>query len=213
MANGKYLKRPLLKHEIEEAQENSLSAAAAARYLGVDFATYKKYAQMYGIYENLLNKKGVGIAKGFAKTQPHSTKLKDIFNNEHPDYPLQRLKWRMVAREMIEDKCYLCGFQEERITDGKKPILMVFKDEEGDYSPSNLTNLCYNCCFLTKGAPSVVNWKHIESSVKGKRKESNNVNTDPSRNPTGVGLPSEEDFTPEEIEEIKREIAIELDKD
>lgn len=210
MANGKYLKRPLLKHEIEEAQANSRSAAQAARYLDVNFATYKKYAEFYGIYENLLNKTGVGIAKGFAKTQAHSTKLKDIFDNKHPDYPLQRLKWRMVARGLIQDRCYLCGFEEERITDQKKPIIMVFKDEDGDYSVNNLINLCYNCCFLTKGAPTVVNWRHIKSSIEGKTSGSGQPESDPTLNPTGLGLPSEDDLTPEEIEEIKREIDREL---
>ena len=62
------LNRPLLKYEIEDAQKNSISANAAARYLGVDIATYKKYAQFHGIYENLLNQRGMGVAKGYAKS-------------------------------------------------------------------------------------------------------------------------------------------------
>ena len=210
MANGKYLKRPLLKFEIEEAQANCRSASQAAKYLGVSFGTYRKYAKIYGIYENLLNQKGVGIAKGYAMSQPHSTKLKDIFNNEHPDYPLQRLKWRMVARGLIEDECYLCGFREVRVTDEKSPTLLVFKGEDGDYSVSNLINLCYNCCFLTKGAPTVVNRKHIDSSLKGKTSGSGQPDSDPTLNPTGLGLPAEDDLTDEEIAEIKREIDREL---
>ena len=39
----KKLRRPLLKFEIEEAQKNSLSANQAAKYLGVDISTNKKY--------------------------------------------------------------------------------------------------------------------------------------------------------------------------
>lgn len=210
MANGTYLKRPLLKYEIEEAQENSKSASGAARYLNVDFSTYKKYAELYDIYEQHLNKKGTGIAKGFAVSQPHSKKLRDIFDNKHPDYPLQRLKYRMVARDMIRDRCHICGFEEERITDGRKPTLMVFKGKQGDYSPSNLTILCYNCCYLTQGAPSVVNWKHIENAMKGKTSGSGQPETDPALNPTGLGAPSEEDFTEEELEELRREIQREL---
>lgn len=205
-----YLKRPLLKQEILEAQENSRSAAQAAKYLDVDFATYKKYASVYGIYENLLNKKGVGIAKGYSVSQAHSTKLKDIFENKHPDYPLQRLKWRMEARGIIEDKCYLCDFEEQRITDGKRPTIMVFKDKDGDYSIGNLINLCYNCCFLTKGAPTVVNWKHIRSSIEGKTSGSGRKDNDPTLNPTGIGLPAPDDLTDEEIAQLKREIDEEL---
>ena len=206
------LRRPLLKHEIEEAQKNSLSASAASRYLGVDIATYKKYAQFYGIYENLLNKTGIGLPKGFAKTQAHSTKLKDIFENKHPKYPLQRLRWRMVARGLIEDCCAVCGFAEERITDQAKPILMTFKEEHGDYTSTNLIILCYNCCFLTKGAPTVVNRKHIASSFKTPENYNQNRGQwlDPSNNASGLGLEPENDLTEEEIRKIKEEIDREL---
>jgi len=208
----KRLNRPLLKFEIEEAQANSISANAAAKYLGVDINTYKKYAQFYGIYENLLNKKGIGTSKGFAKSQKHSTKLKDIFDNKHPKYPLQRLRWRMVARGIVEDKCDLCGFGEERITDQKKPILLTFKDTPRDYTPSNLISLCYNCCFLTKDAPTVVNRRDIEYSlVKENTKQPIRDSwIDPSVNTSGLGLEADDDLTDEEIKKIKEEIDREL---
>ena len=47
--------RPLLESEIKSAQEKSRSAFEAARTLGVSYNTYKKYAQLYGIFENLKN--------------------------------------------------------------------------------------------------------------------------------------------------------------
>lgn len=205
------LMRPLLKHEIEEAQENSLSASQAAKYLGVAFETYKKYAQFYGIYENLLNKKGVGVAKGYAMTIAHSTKLKDIFENKHPKYPLQRLRWRMVARGLMEGCCAMCGFEEERITDGKKPILMIFKDTEGDYTPTNLVILCYNCCFLSYGAPYAVNKRSINRTVKLKEDNRTTVNKfkDPS-NSVILGKESLDDLTEAEIRELRLEIDREL---
>ena len=208
----KRLNRPLLKYEIEEAQKNARSANGAARYLGVDISTYKKYAKFYGIYENLLNKRGVGIAKGYAKSQKHSTKLKDIFENKHPKYPLQRLRWRMVARGLLEDKCDVCGFTEERITDQKKPILLTFKDTPADYSPNNLISLCYNCCFLTKNAPTVVNRRHIESSLAKENAPEPKRDSwlDPSGNPSGLGLEADDDLTEEEIRKIKEEIDREL---
>ena len=208
----KKLRRPLLKFEIEEAQENSISANAAARYLGVDIATYKKYAQFYGIYENLLNKRGVGVAKGYAKSQPHSTKLKDIFENKHPKYPLQRLKWRMIARGLINDECSLCGFGEGRITDDKKPLLLAYKEEHGNYDPKNLIILCYNCCFLTKNAPTVINRKHIKKSLSGERKAApgRDQQLDPSMASSGIGLEPEGDLTDEEIKELREEIDKEL---
>ena len=42
--------RPLLESEIKAAQEKSRSAFEAARSLGVSYNTYKKYAQLYGIF-------------------------------------------------------------------------------------------------------------------------------------------------------------------
>ena len=206
------LNRPLLKYEIEEAQKNSISASAAARYLGVDIATYKKYAQFHGIYENLLNQRGMGVAKGYAKSQPHSTKLKDIFENKHPKYPLQRLKWRMIARGLLEDECSLCGFGEGRVTDDRKPLLLTYKDEHGNYDPKNLLLLCYNCCFLTKDAPTVINRKHIKKSLSGQRKAApgRDQQLDPSMASSGIGLEPENDLTDEEIRKLKEEIDREL---
>lgn len=225
------LKRPLLKHEILAAQEGSLSAAECARRLGVAIQTYRKYAKVYGLYDNVLNKSGVGTAKGFAKSQKHSTKLKEIFDNKHPRYPLQRLRKRMVMRGLIKDECSICKFTESRVTDNKKPLLMVFKEEFGDYSPSNLITLCYNCCFLTRGVATVINARSIERSLVGKPptyrgKEWEDYHQ--SKHFTGEAVPPTpeetqkireetsyfadeiDELTPEEIEEIRRQIQSEL---
>ena len=43
--------RPLIESEIKLAQDESNSAAEAARKLNVSYNTYKKYAKMYGIME------------------------------------------------------------------------------------------------------------------------------------------------------------------
>jgi hypothetical protein len=210
MAN-KRLRRPLLKFEIQEAQKESMSAAEAARYLGVSFDTYKKYAKFYGIYEDLLNPTGIGVAKGFSITRPNSKKLKDIFENKHPDYPLQRLKWRMIRRGLIDDVCISCGFNEARITDGKLPIILVFKDEHNDYTPTNLVTLCYNCCFLTKDAPTVVNRKHVDGAVHGTyTTRSHKTDNDPTELSAGMSIEPENDLSDEEIAELRREIAREL---
>ena len=133
-------------------------------------------------------------------------------SNKHPKYPLQRLRWRMVARGMIEDRCSLCGFCEERVTDNAKPILMVFKDKHGDYSPSNLIILCYNCSFLTQGAPTVVNRQHIKDSIKNPDRYNSDRDPwkDPSNLSSGLGLEPEDDLTEEEIQKIKEEIDREL---
>ena len=43
--------RPLLRSEIEEAKKHCKSEMATAKYMGVSYDTYKKYAKMHGIFD------------------------------------------------------------------------------------------------------------------------------------------------------------------
>lgn len=211
------LKRPLLKHEILEAQKTARSANECARNLGVSLPTYKKYAKLYGLYENVLNKSGVGIDKGFSYTKKHSTKIEDVLDNKHPRYPLQRLRYRLVRRGMIRDQCDVCGFEEKRITDKKKPLVLTFKGKHGDYSLDNLQLLCYNCVFLTKGAPAIVNRRDLNKALQTPEELSERIYGDKFINPDSedsIGPEPDETFglSEEDIEELKREIAEELSR-
>jgi hypothetical protein len=154
---------PISRAEIEHAQANTKSNAEAARFLGVGFIRYKRYAKIYNLYDSHSNKLGVGTAKGFG-ARANVIKLKDIFANKHPGYNLVRLKNRMVARNLISEECALCGFKEKRITDSKTPLLLTFKSGVKDFSQDNLQLLCYNCLFLTTGAPTVAHKAYIEKS-------------------------------------------------
>ena len=55
--------RPILESQIKAAQAKSLSARQAAKTLGISYNTYKKYAKLYGIFEDLKNPYGVGIER------------------------------------------------------------------------------------------------------------------------------------------------------
>ncbi len=62
--------KPLLESDIKDAQNKSKSAFEAARLLEVSYNTYKKYAKLYGIFEDLKNPFGVGLVKsGVSKTK------------------------------------------------------------------------------------------------------------------------------------------------
>lgn len=155
----------ILRSEIEEAQRHTNSNAAAARWLNVGYLTYRKYAKLYGLFDQHTNAIGVGIEKGFAKN-PTNIPLREILNNQHPDYSPAKLKNRLIARKKLVEECSLCGFNEGRITDGKVPLMLNFIDGNKDnMALSNLNLLCYNCMFLTTGAPSVVNKKKIQTSL------------------------------------------------
>jgi hypothetical protein len=157
--------RPILRAEIEEAQRHTNSNAAAARWLQVNYITYRKYAKLYGLFDQHLNQDGVGIDKGFSK-KPSNIPLREILNNQHPHYSPAKLKNRLIARKKLVEVCSLCGFNERRITDGRVPLMMNFLDgNPRNYNLTNLSLLCYNCTFLTTGAPSVIHKRYIKHSL------------------------------------------------
>jgi len=63
----------LNKELIVEAQKNTKSHSEASRYLGIAYMTYRKYAQMWGLWESHLNPEGLGISKGRGKKSKHKT--------------------------------------------------------------------------------------------------------------------------------------------
>jgi hypothetical protein len=142
--------RPLMKSEIEEAQSKTISGMGAAKWLGVSYTTYKKYAKTYGIHEQHLNPKGIGVSKGPMKGK--SPPLSAILSGLHPGYPIASLKLRLIKQGMLKEECSVCSFGEARITDHKKPLILTTKDgNEDNLVLSNLVLLCYNCAFLTTG--------------------------------------------------------------
>ena len=50
------------------------------------------------------------------------------------------------------EKCNCCGFEEKRLTDGKVPLVLDFKDgDRKNHKYDNLRMLCFNCSFLLNG--------------------------------------------------------------
>jgi len=150
-------KKFLIQSDIERAIENTKSNAEAARFLDVNYQTYKKYAIMYddkkgnNLFDKHKNQPGVRISKPRMSVRNEKYIIEDILNNKHPGYSLQRLKDRLIAYGYIKEECEQCGFYEKRVTDGRSPMLLSFKEKEGDYRLENLSLLCLNCHFLTVG--------------------------------------------------------------
>lgn len=146
-------RRPLLSRDILTAQENSRSAAEAARYLKVNYSTYRKYAVLYDLFKNHTNKTGKGIPR---KKMKGVFGLDSILAGEHPTYDRGKLKERIIRAGKLPERCNLCGFNEKRIFDGRCPLVLHSKD--GDNHNLTLDNLelrCYNCSYLTTGTVSV----------------------------------------------------------
>jgi hypothetical protein len=138
---------PLLESEIKEAQAKAKSASQAAKLLNVSYTTYKKYAKLYNIHSQFSNRCGKGIPK---PKNPNQGKypLNDILAGKFPEYPLWKLKDRLIRSGLKQPCCEQCGYNERRITDNKIPLLLVFEDNnEKNHKIDNIKVFCYNCSF------------------------------------------------------------------
>jgi len=143
---------------------------AAARFLRVSFNHYRKYAKLYKdqesgktLFELHKNQAGKGIPK-FLGNKGKEPPLIDILEGRIPHYHFSpdRIKQRILAEGLIEEKCNRCGFNERRVLDYRAPLLLHFKNKnKEDYRLDNLELLCYNCYYLYIG--NVFNDKQIEA--------------------------------------------------
>jgi hypothetical protein len=141
----------LLESQIKAAQDDSVSAAEAARKLNVSYNTYKKYARLYGIMERCKCVDSRGLPKVH---NPYKGKypLEEVLLGMHPDYPVHRLKNKLFASKLKIQECEVCGYNEPRITDKRVPLLLAFKDgDRSNHILENLEIVCYNCYHNTYG--------------------------------------------------------------
>lgn len=137
--------RPILQSEIEEAQSHADNAAGAARWLGISYPLFRKYAKRYGIHR--INP---AAARKPCYHSPEKGKypLSEILDNKHPHLNDYIIKDKLIRHKVLEHKCNICGYSARRIVDGKICLLLDHKD--GDKKNSKLENLqllCLNCTF------------------------------------------------------------------
>ena len=141
--------KPILESEILEVQKVTDSARQAARKLGVSYPTYKKYCKMYNLFKTKdLTKKRPNTSP----VNPYKGKypITKILQNQFPDFPIHRLKDKLIRGCIKKAECEQCGYKERRITDGKIPLLLNFEDSDRhNHKLENLKILCYNCSFVS----------------------------------------------------------------
>jgi len=138
------------KKMIEDAQSQTKSNMAAARWLGVSYLTYRKYAKMYGLFENHLNPAGVGIKKGYGKWLKPLDEILDGSKKYRlrPAY----IKKRLIKEKWVEEECSSCGYNE--IVVGKESVALRLDYIDGDVINNHLDNLrllCPNCYLSYNG--------------------------------------------------------------
>lgn len=169
--------RMLTQAEIQDAIDRTTSAFKAAKVLGISYITFKKYAKKYNIHTtkgwpktknptNIINKRGL--------TDPKVGKypIQELLQGKFPDFPIHRLKDKLIRAHVKKAECEQCGYKERRFTDGKMPLLLNFEDGNNkNHKLENMRLLCYNCTFtcgkgyISKG-PKVFDPDILQDSKK-----------------------------------------------
>lgn len=159
MANYNIFKKALnlTEKDIRFAMAHTQSNRAAARFVGCDYNTYKKYACRYidsnsnlTLFELHSNQSGKGMKRRGKGTKIENTSAIELLEGKHPSFPAKEVKAKILQSGIFEERCDHCGFEERRITDGCVPLVLIWKD--GDFTNHHADNLelaCYNCYFLT----------------------------------------------------------------
>ena len=143
-------RKRLTQKVIEDAIEHTKSNSEASRWLSVSYNTYKKWAKYYGLWEKHLNQEGFGVKKGWAT---YKIPMKKILNGElKSKYTLKLLKKRLIDEGYMVEECYICGWNESRITDNKICLGIDFLDGDSSHTVlDNMRLLCPNCFLSNNG--------------------------------------------------------------
>lgn len=160
--------KPLSKVAIQGAMNKTKSNRASARYLGVSYIHYKKWAKNYDseTHENLFEQHKNQCGKGIPKFLNNGKKIPavlDIIEGriDSSHFDAAKIKDKLIAEGLLEECCTNCNFKERRVLDYKVPLIMHFKDgSKKNYKLDNVELLCYNCYFLQVG--NIFNNKQIQ---------------------------------------------------
>ena len=159
--------KPIPKSRIKWAIESTLSIRAAAKYLGVAYNTFKKYAKMYDLFEQNKNPTGLGIST--VKDTKYGVKIQDLFDGKHPNYPHWKLQERIVRDGYREQCCSNCGYDDYREIDMRGPYIINFLDGDGsNHDIDNIQLLCYNCFFIMKPTGKMLNTPKNTNQIRKK---------------------------------------------
>ena len=160
--------KPITREQLLAAMKMTKSNMACARYLGISYMHYSRYAKSYideetgkTLFDLHKNQSGKGIRKflGGKDLDLEALMSGELFVKS---LNVNRYKDKLIQEGYIEEKCNSCGFNEQRVNDYKAPLLVHFKDgNKMNWKIENIELLCYNCYFLQIG--DVFNTKQIKN--------------------------------------------------
>lgn len=132
--------RKVDKEKFISTTKTSLTMAEAAAKLKLPFNTFRRYAVKFNCYNP--NRGGKGTKK--PKSIEQIISLEDILDGKHKHYQTYKLKRRLLAEGIKENKCEVCGVTEWN----GKPLNMELHHKDGNkynHSLENLLMICPNC--------------------------------------------------------------------
>ena len=121
-----------------EVCNESLTMAEAAAKLKLHFTTFKAYAKKWNLYRPNQG------SKGSKKPWQSSVSVHEIIEGKHPSFQTFKLKNKLLAEGLVENKCQVCGLTEWQ----GKQLNCELDHIDGDRTNhllSNLRMLCPNC--------------------------------------------------------------------
>lgn len=118
--------------------KNAKSMLQAAFLLNLHYNTFKRYALQLQCFKP--NQGGKNTTK-YKKTKINTD---DILNGKFPEFQTFKLKKRLLANNLLKNKCGICGIEEWQ----NKLLNMELHHKDGDSRNHNLENLqmiCPNC--------------------------------------------------------------------
>lgn len=150
----------LQENDFKKLVREYSSLEAIAKALNMSKRILIKYAKIYAFsssetyYDYFQRMKTWKYRKGINYTLDLRKKVQEIIDNKRVNtFPLGDLMYLLFRFEHKKECCELCGCGERRIHDGRKPLLLSFKNKKNirNYDLKNLQILCYNCYFMTVG--------------------------------------------------------------
>ena len=145
-------RKVITKNMILESQKYTKSNMEAARWIGVSYNTYRKWAKYYNVFEQHLNQTGIGVKKGWAV---YKVPVHDIITGKRK--PPKRWSHKVLKKRLIEDgymqeECAVCGYNEENLKTQNVCLAIDFKDgDHQNFLIDNIRFLCANCYLSFNG--------------------------------------------------------------
>ena len=123
----------LEKDVVENAINKTPTMGGAAKFLKLDWRTFKIIAEEYNLYKPVVSNQWC-----------RKFELEDILDGLHPQYPTSKLSKRLVKEGYKEYKCEKCGISDWN-NENISLELNHIDGFNGNHSLNNLELLCPNC--------------------------------------------------------------------